>query len=158
MGLPANSAAGQSHRWWCGSMIGKSASKMGSVGAVPIMLISDAVASILHDFPRAAHQYAADRMRSGRPARRLAPHCTKKQKIYKNFISLQLAFSGRPRIDFHCEEFDGCHLFADSRGPLWRNPCAGVGSRAARKDVMTIMYGLAALLALFLFGYLLYAL
>jgi hypothetical protein len=40
-------------------MIGKSGSNMGSVGAVLLMLISDAVASILHDFRRAAQQSAA---------------------------------------------------------------------------------------------------
>jgi K+-transporting ATPase KdpF subunit len=33
-----------------------------------------------------------------------------------------------------------------------------VGVRASRKDVVTLVYGLAGMLALFLFGYLLYAL
>jgi hypothetical protein len=39
-------------------MIGKSGSNMGSVGAVLLMLISDAGLSILHDFRRAAQQSA----------------------------------------------------------------------------------------------------
>jgi hypothetical protein len=64
-------------------MIGKSGSNMGSVGAGLLMLISDAGASILHEFARAAQQ-------SARPT--AAPR--KKGKIYKNFISLQLAFTG----------------------------------------------------------------
>jgi K+-transporting ATPase KdpF subunit len=82
------------------------------------------------------------------------------QELYiaaSSILGLDGALSPK-RIDFHCEEFDGRHLFADSRGSLWRYPCAGVGLRASRKDAMTIIYGLAAVLALFLFGYLLYAL
>src|SRR5258708_12255930 len=72
-------------------MIGNSGSNMGSVGAVLLMLISDAGASILHDFPRAAQQFAVE---SGGPALRLTPTLRKKGNIYKNFISRQLAFSG----------------------------------------------------------------
>ena len=53
---------------------------MGSIGAVLLMLISDAGASILHDFARAAQQSAVDRMRSGRPARRLTPRLHKKRE------------------------------------------------------------------------------
>src|SRR5258708_15399114 len=72
-------------------MIGNSGSNMGSVGAVLLMLISDAGASILNDFPRAAQQFAVE---SGGPALRLTPTLRKKGNIYKNFISRQLAFSG----------------------------------------------------------------
>lgn len=51
----------------------------------------------------------------------------------------------------------GCHLSADSRRSLRCYPRAGVGLRASREGRM-IIYGLAAVFALFLFGYLLYAL
>lgn len=51
----------------------------------------------------------------------------------------------------------GRHLSADSRRSLRRYARSGVGVRASREDLM-IIYGLAAVLALFLFGYLLYAL
>ncbi len=120
-------------------MIGKSGSNMGSVGAALLMLISDAGASIL-----------ANTAQKGKYLQELYIAATR-------ILGLDRVPSPQ-RIDFHCEEFDGRHLFADSRGSLLRYLCAGVGLRASRKDAVTIVYGLAAVLALFLFGYLLYAL
>ena len=53
---------------------------------------------------------------------------------------------------------DGRYLSTDSRRSISDHPRARVGVQPAGKAVMTTMYWLAALLALFLFGYLLFAL
>src|SRR5258706_300572 len=58
-------------------MIGKSGSNMGSVGAVLLMLISDAGLSILHDFRLAAQQ-------SARPTPAL---CKKGQNLQELYIA-----------------------------------------------------------------------
>src|SRR5258708_9195286 len=55
-GRLANTASGQSHKWWCGSMIGRSGSNMVSVGAALVMLISGTAHNSVHDFPSLAHQ------------------------------------------------------------------------------------------------------
>jgi K+-transporting ATPase KdpF subunit len=80
------------------------------------------------------------------------------QELYIAATSiLELSWPLVGRIDFTEVFRYGRHLSDDSRRPLRRYSRAGVGLRAAREDVV-IIYGLAAVLALFLFGYLLYAL
>jgi K+-transporting ATPase KdpF subunit len=53
---------------------------------------------------------------------------------------------------------NGRYLSTDSRRPLFDHPWFGVGVQSTGKDVMTMMYWLLAPLALFLLGYLLFAL
>jgi K+-transporting ATPase KdpF subunit len=62
------------------------------------------------------------------------------------------------RVDFVREHENGRHLFIDSRRPVFDHARSRAGAWASGEDLMTVMYGLAALLALFLFGYLVYAL
>jgi K+-transporting ATPase KdpF subunit len=97
-------------------------------------------------------------------ARPPPPALRKKRKIYKNFISLHLGFWGWIGPLVRADRFSsrgiryGRHLSVDARRSLWSYSCSGVGLRASGKDVMTLIYCLAGVLALFLFGYLLYAL
>ena len=56
-------------------------------------------------------------------------------------------------------EFEnGRHLSIDSRRSVFGHARSHTSAGPPGKDAMTMMYALAALLALFLFGYLLYAL
>jgi K+-transporting ATPase KdpF subunit len=52
----------------------------------------------------------------------------------------------------------GRYLSADSRGLVRDHPWPYLGAASPGADVVSIMYWLSGLLALFLFGYLLYAL
>ena len=83
-------------------MIGRSGSKMGSLVALLVKLISAAGVRILHDFP---HQVAleprqsecagarGENVESSGLAGRPAPVLRETRKIYKNFISQPLASS-----------------------------------------------------------------
>src|SRR5258708_26981772 len=78
--------------------------------------------------------------RSSGPAPRLTPALCKKGENLQELYIAATSIRGLDgplspkRIDFHCEEFEGRHLFTDSRVSVWRYPCAGMGLRASRKD------------------------
>jgi len=76
-----------------------------------------------------------------------------RSKIYKNFIPFLLAC---PAYCGECR--NGRYLSTDTGGFVRHYPRPGVGIQPPGKDAMTVMYGLGAVLALFLFGYLLFAL
>jgi K+-transporting ATPase KdpF subunit len=93
-----------------------------------------------------------------------APECRlqnskKLQEIYIA-VSSMASVTKRPksRVGSVREHESGHHLSADSCRSVFDHARSRAGAQPPGKDVMTAMYGLAALLALFLFGYLVYAL
>lgn len=86
----------------------------------------------------------------------------KRAKIYKIFIPAllvcALGFSCRRAAAYAQEKRYGCGLSADARRLVCRYACAHLGPAPAEQDVVSFMYGLAGLLAVALFAYLLFAL